>query len=301
MISPIGRARRARNRRSSGKIIERRGCPARGARGRRSTRQAAVVEAQAPALAAGKIDEGKAASRRPRQPVARADACRDRRAPRDCPTAADGCRCRSSCRARRRDRSGSARRLGRSPRGRRLRAAPRQPHGGSKPGEAGADDMDGPRHQKMRGAGRSRGIASAADAPRCARRLPAARDQARRGWGDRPPPMMRGARTARRGLAPSSRRPRRNASARAATDGAGLVEAGSGQHGRRLVAGDAGLRQRLARQIEPADGGVLVEVAQDVGELQRAAEMMREPPCRRRSMPKTRTESRPTALATRSQ
>ena len=34
--------------------------------------------------------------------------------------------------------------------------------------------------------------------------------------------------------------------------------------------------QRLARQIEPADARILVEVAQDVGELQRAAEMMGE-------------------------
>ena len=34
--------------------------------------------------------------------------------------------------------------------------------------------------------------------------------------------------------------------------------------------------QQFARQVEAADGGVLVEVAQDVGQLQRAAEMMRE-------------------------
>ena len=60
--------------------------------------------------------------------------------------------------------------------------------------------------------------------------------------------------------------------------------------------------QRLARQIEPPDGGVLVDVAQDIGELQGAAEMMRERARRRcRSSPKTRTDSRPTALATRSQ
>ena len=32
----------------------------------------------------------------------------------------------------------------------------------------------------------------------------------------------------------------------------------------------------FARQIEPADAGILVEVAQDVGELQRAAQMMGE-------------------------
>ena len=35
-------------------------------------------------------------------------------------------------------------------------------------------------------------------------------------------------------------------------------------------------RNDFARQIEPADRRILVEVAQDVGELQRAAEMMRE-------------------------
>ncbi len=34
--------------------------------------------------------------------------------------------------------------------------------------------------------------------------------------------------------------------------------------------------QCFLRQIEPADGGILVEVAQDVGELQRAAEVMRQ-------------------------
>ena len=36
------------------------------------------------------------------------------------------------------------------------------------------------------------------------------------------------------------------------------------------------LRSSSLRQIEPPDLGVLVDVAQDVGELQRAAEMMRE-------------------------
>ena len=59
--------------------------------------------------------------------------------------------------------------------------------------------------------------------------------------------------------------------------------------------------QRLARQIEPADAGVLVDVAQDVGELQRAAEMMRQRDAVLLAMPNTRTDSRPTALATRSQ
>ena len=47
--------------------------------------------------------------------------------------------------------------------------------------------------------------------------------------------------------------------------------------------------------------GILVDVAQDVGELQRAAEMMREQDAVLLGMPNTRTDSRPTALATRSQ
>ena len=44
----------------------------------------------------------------------------------------------------------------------------------------------------------------------------------------------------------------------------------------RIVAGDPGVQQRFARQIQPAEPGILVDVAQDVGQLQRAAEMMRE-------------------------
>ena len=55
------------------------------------------------------------------------------------------------------------------------------------------------------------------------------------------------------------------------------VRLGEDRGGRASVDLDAGGGKRLARQIEPADLGVLVEVAQDVGELQRAAEMMREP------------------------
>ncbi len=61
------------------------------------------------------------------------------------------------------------------------------------------------------------------------------------------------------------------------------------------------LFQIFARQIEPADGGILVDVAQDVGELQRPAQMMRQVEAGPSSMPKTLMESRPTALATRSQ
>ena len=59
--------------------------------------------------------------------------------------------------------------------------------------------------------------------------------------------------------------------------------------------------QRLTRQIEPPDRGVLVEVAQDVGQLQRAAQVEGERISRLAPMPKIRTERRPTALATRSQ
>ena len=36
------------------------------------------------------------------------------------------------------------------------------------------------------------------------------------------------------------------------------------------------MQQSFARQIQPADAGVFVDVAQDIGQLQRAAEMMRE-------------------------
>jgi dihydrodipicolinate synthase/N-acetylneuraminate lyase len=57
---------------------------------------------------------------------------------------------------------------------------------------------------------------------------------------------------------------------------AGLVERRMRQHRRGLVLGDTGLAQGFVRQVEPADFGIFVEVAQDVGELQRAAEMMRE-------------------------
>ncbi len=42
--------------------------------------------------------------------------------------------------------------------------------------------------------------------------------------------------------------------------------------------GDAGIRQHLLGKIEPAHLGVLIEVAQDIGHLQGAAEMMREHP-----------------------
>ena len=38
----------------------------------------------------------------------------------------------------------------------------------------------------------------------------------------------------------------------------------------RIGGGDAGVQQTFARQIEPADAGVFVDIAQDVGQLQRA-------------------------------
>ena len=89
--------------------------------------------------------------------------------------------------------------------------------------------------------------------------------------------MTRGVRTARRGharhdgvgLGKMLLRPRDERCT-------GPVDCRARQDRARLDPGDAGLVQRLARQIEPADRGVLVEVAQDVGELQRAPEMMGE-------------------------
>ena len=63
----------------------------------------------------------------------------------------------------------------------------------------------------------------------------------------------------------------RSTSLAQASPSAGLRNAVDGS-----VVVDAGVEQRLARQIEPADRGILVEIAQDVGELQRAPEMMRE-------------------------
>ena len=59
-------------------------------------------------------------------------------------------------------------------------------------------------------------------------------------------------------------------------DAAGLAEHRIGQDRDRIGADDPGVAQRLARQVEPAHRGILVEIAQDVGELQRAAEMIGE-------------------------
>ena len=59
-------------------------------------------------------------------------------------------------------------------------------------------------------------------------------------------------------------------------DIAGLLEQRMGEHGARIGADDSGIAQRLARQIEPAHCCVFVEVAQDIGQLQSAAKMVRE-------------------------
>ena len=90
-------------------------------------------------------------------------------------------------------------------------------------------------------------------------------------------------------------------SASSAIGAQALPSAGCASDLARLARPDAGRLQRIARQIEAAERGIFVEVAQDVGQLQRAAEMMRERQAGSRSMPNTRTESRPTAQATRSQ
>ena len=111
--------------------------------------------------------------------------------------------------------------------------------------------------------------------------------------------MMRGARTARRGLrAMIASASAKCSRARSATMRAGLRRAAGCAS---TVCGSSlsmpACAQRLARQIEPADAGVLVDVAQDVGELQRAAEMMRERRCRRRRPCRRRA---PTAVRPRS-
>ena len=48
------------------------------------------------------------------------------------------------------------------------------------------------------------------------------------------------------------------------------------QHRRRIARRDTGIAQRLGRQIEASEGRVFVEVAQDVGELQRPSQVVRE-------------------------
>ena len=89
--------------------------------------------------------------------------------------------------------------------------------------------------------------------------------------------MIRGARTARRGLRAMISSAFAKCTCARSTSGAHTFgSAAIGDHLLRIVAGDAGVQQAFARQIEPAEAGVFVDVAQDVGQLQRAAEMMRE-------------------------
>src|SRR5262245_42759800 len=54
------------------------------------------------------------------------------------------------------------------------------------------------------------------------------------------------------------------------------AEPRAAQGGHRIAGADAGLGEPFARQIEAANVGILVEIAQDIGELQRASEMMGE-------------------------
>ena len=57
---------------------------------------------------------------------------------------------------------------------------------------------------------------------------------------------------------------------------ADLAQRRARQHRRRIGRTDAGLAQRLCRQIEASETRILVEIAQNVGELECAAKMMRE-------------------------
>ena len=89
--------------------------------------------------------------------------------------------------------------------------------------------------------------------------------------------MIRGARTTRRGLrAMISSAFSKCIRARVTSGTHTFGSAGSEITLAGSVAGDSGVQQAFARQIEPADAGVFVDVAQDIGQLQRAAEMMRE-------------------------
>ena len=73
------------------------------------------------------------------------------------------------------------------------------------------------------------------------------------------------------------------------------------QHRARLARRNPGLVERFPRQIEPADLRILVEVAQNIGELKRTPEMVGKLAALLGARPKTFTDRRPTALATRSQ
>ena len=133
---------------------------------------------------------------------------------------------------------------------------------------------------------------------------PSRASAARRGRAGRPPPSGAAALVALRGLLGDDRPGLRDNAPRASRgDGrADLADARVGDRRlrRRIAEPDGG--QLLARQVEAAALGVLVDVAQDVGELQRPALVPGEPDAVSASgMPKIRTDSRPTALATRSQ
>ena len=82
---------------------------------------------------------------------------------------------------------------------------------------------------------------------------------------------------------------------------AGAIERRAREHGGRVIAGNARLLERFARKIQPSDSGILVEVTQDIGELQRSPEMVGKFASRLWREAENGTESRPTALATRSQ
>jgi hypothetical protein len=74
-----------------------------------------------------------------------------------------------------------------------------------------------------------------------------------------------------------------------------------GQDGSGLARADADPLQRLPRQVQAPDLGILVDVPQDVRELKRPTEMIGEQVRLAVRQPKDTRESRPTALATRSQ
>ena len=87
--------------------------------------------------------------------------------------------------------------------------------------------------------------------------------------------MMRGARTWRRAHSDMissalSKWPRAAFTSWAQAE----VEAHAGERGGGIVGLDAGAGEGLARQIEAPDACILVEVAKNIGELERASEMM---------------------------
>ncbi len=63
-------------------------------------------------------------------------------------------------------------------------------------------------------------------------------------------------------------------SVRHAGDGAGRpVDGGIGDNRRGITGADFGFVEKFARKINPADRRILIDVAQDVGQLQRPAEL----------------------------